>query len=170
MAPPARSRMTPLLRWEWIVVLSPIAATILAFIALSTAPLGEGAARAVDAILDGMCSSGAPAFWCRSPRPATVLTAIHFVSFVWFVAMSAFVFWRVRFGPYDRPPNYVPGAASVFEMASWALIWGFMLIGGQVYPYRGVTLAEPSLVFSMLALSLGLLSLRMLAIALRFRR
>jgi hypothetical protein len=44
-----------------------------------------------------------------------------------------------------------------------------MLTGGQVFPYRGAALEEPSLLFGMLGLSLGLLSLRMLAISLRFR-
>jgi hypothetical protein len=55
-------------------------------------------------------------------------------------------------------------------MASWAGIWLFMLIGGQILPYRDQPLFEPSLLFAMLGLSLGLLSLRMLAVALRFRQ
>jgi hypothetical protein len=110
-----------------------------------------------------------PAFWCRTPKPVTLLTAVQFLSFLWFLAASAYMFWRVRFGPYRKPPAYIPGSASFFEMVSWAAIWLFMLIGGQIFPYRGMPLAEPSLLFSMLALSLAILSLRMLAVALRFR-
>lgn len=168
MAPP-KSKMTPILAWEWIVVLSPIPAMVLAYLVLAHTTMGEGAVAFTDKTLDGLCAAGLPAFWCRLVRPATLLTAVQFLSFLWFVAMSACLFWRVRFTPYAKPVNYVPGAASLFEMTSWAAIWLFMLIGGQVFPYRGAALAEPSLLFGMLGLSLGLLSLRMLAVALRFR-
>ena len=149
----AKSKMTPILVWEWILVLSPIPVMVLAYVVLANTGLAEGL----------------PAFWCRLARPATLITAVQFLSFLWFVAMSVYLFWRVRFAPYAKPANYVPGAASFFEMASWAVIWLFMLIGGQVFPYRGAALAEPSLLFGMLGLSLGLLSLRMLAVSLRFR-
>jgi len=164
-----KSKMTPLALWEWILILSPIAVTILAYVALTSPPLEEKAMSLVAPILDGMCAGGVPAFWCRVPKPVTMLTAVQFLSFLWFVAVSVYLFWRVRFGPYVKPLNYVPGAASFFEMASWGVIWFFMLIGGQIFPYRGTPLAEPSLLFSMLGLSLALMSLRMLAISLRFR-
>jgi hypothetical protein len=164
-----KSKMTPILAWEWILVLSPIPAMVLAYIVLANTALAEGAVGFTAKALDGVCASGLPAFWCRLAKPATLLTAVQFLSFLWFVAMSAYLFWRVRFAPYDKPANYVPGAASFFEMASWAVIWLIMLTGGQVFPYRGAALEEPSLLFGMLGLSLGLLSLRMLAISLRFR-
>ena len=164
-----KSKMTPVAVWEWILILSPIAATILAYVALTNPSLEAKAVSLTTSILDGMCSSGAPAFWCRLPKPVTMLAAVQFLSFLWFVAVSAYIFWRVRFGPYTKPLNYVPGAATFFEMVSWAVIWLFMLIGGQIFPYRGATLAEPSLLFSMLGLSLGIMSLRMFAISLRFR-
>lgn len=165
----AKSKMTPLARWEWAVGLSPVAATVLAYVVLTGLSL-EGAAVGFTAgALDGLCATGMPAFWCRVPKPVTLLAAVQFLSFLWFIVASAYLFWRVRFGPYQKPPAYIPGSASLFEMASWAGIWLFMLIGGQIFPYRGVPLAEPSLLFAMLGLSLGLLSLRMLAVSLRFR-
>ena len=168
MAPP-KSKMTPILVWEWILVLSPIPAMVLGYLVLANTTFGEGAVALTEKTLDGLCAAGLPAFWCRLAEPATLLTAVQFLSFLWFVAMSVVLFWRVRFAPYAKPAHYVPGAASLFEMASWAAIWLFMLIGGQVFPYRGATLEEPSLLFGMLGLSLGLLSLRMLAVSLRFR-
>lgn len=161
--------MTPILAWEWGLVLSPLPVMILAYVVLANTTVGESAAAFTEKTLDGLCASGLPAFWCRVARPATLLTGVQFLSFLWFVAMSAYLFWRVRFAPYAKPANYVPGAASLFEMASWGAIWLFMLTGGQVFPYRGATLEEPSLLFGMLGLSLGLLSLRMLAVSLRFR-
>ena len=164
-----KSKMTPILAWEWILVLSPIPVMVLAYIVLANTALAEGAVGFTATALDGVCATGLPAFWCRLVKPATLLTAVQFLSFLWFVAMSAYLFWRVRFAPYTKPANYVPGAASFFEMASWALIWLVMLTGGQVFPYRGAALEEPSLLFGMLGLCLGLLSLRMLAISLRFR-
>lgn len=164
-----KSKMTPVLVWEWILILSPIPVTILAYLALTTSSLEGTSIGLVTTLLDGLCSAGTLAFWCQLPRPFTVLTAVQFLSFVWFVAMSAYVFWRVRFGRYDKPLNYMPGAATAFEMASWAAIWLFMLIGGQVFPYRAAPLAEPGLLFSMLGLSLGIMAIRMLAISLRFR-
>jgi len=162
--------MTPLARWEWLVGLSPVAATILAYLALTNLSLEAPAVGFTAGALDGLCSAGMPAFWCRTPKPVTLLTAVQFLSFLWFLVASAYMFWRVRFGPYQKPPAYVPGSASLFEMASWAGIWLFMLIGGQIFPYRDQPLVEPSLLFAMLGLSLGLLSLRMLAVALRFRQ
>jgi hypothetical protein len=166
----AKSKMTPLLRWEWLVGLSPVAATILAYGALAN-PALEGAAIGFTAgALDGLCAAGLPAFWCRVPKPVTLLAAVQFLAFLWFILASAYMFWRVRFAPgYPKPAAYVPGSASLFEMASWGAIWLFMLIGGQIFPYRGQPLAEPSLLFAMLGLSLAVLSLRMLAVALRFR-
>jgi len=65
---------------------------------------------------------------------------------------------------YARPMTTQNGEAD-----RGGVIWFFMLIGGQIFPYRGTPLAEPSLLFSMLGLSLALMSLRMLAISLRFR-
>jgi len=165
----AKSKMTPILVWEWILILSPIAATVLAYVVLANTALAEGAVGFTGKTLDGLCAAGLPAFWCRLAKPATLLTAVQFVGFLWFVAMSVLLFWRVRFAPYAKPASYVPGAASLFEMVSWGGIWLFMLIGGQVFPYRGAALEEPSLLFAMLGLSLGLLSLRMLAVSLRFR-
>lgn len=165
----AKSKMTPILAWEWVLVLSPIPVMVLAYIVLANTTVGEGAVAFTEKTLDGLCASGLPAVWCRLARPATLLTAVQFLSFLWFAAMSVYLFWRVRFAPYAKPVNYVPGAASMFEMASWAAIWLFMLAGGQVFPYRDTTLAEPSLLFGMLGLCLGLLSLRMLAVGLRFR-
>ena len=165
----AKSKMTPILAWEWVLVLSPIPVMVLAYIVLANTTVGEGAVAFTDKTLDGLCASGLPAVWCRLARPAALLTAVQFLSFLWFAAMSVYLFWRVRFAPYVKPANYVPGAASLFEMASWGAIWLFMLAGGQVFPYRDTTLAEPSLLFGMLGLSLGLLSLRMLAVGLRFR-
>ena len=35
----AKSKMTPLARWEWLVGLSPVAATILAYLALTNLSL-----------------------------------------------------------------------------------------------------------------------------------
>lgn len=165
----AKSKMTPILAWEWVLVLSPIPVMVLAYIVLANTTVGEGAVAFTEKTLDGLCASGPPAVWCRLARPATLLTAVQFLSFLWFAAMSVYLFWRVRFAPYAKPVNYVPGAASMFEMASWAAIWLFMLAGGQVFPYRETALAEPSLLFGMLGLCLGLLSLRMLAVGLRFR-
>jgi len=161
--------MTPLARWEWLVGLSPVATTILAYLALTNLSLEAPAVGFTAGALDGLCAAGMPAFWCRTPKPVTLLTAVQFLSFLWFLVASAYMFWRVRFGPYKKPPAYIPGSASLFEMASWSGIWLFMLIGGQIFPYRGQPLAEPSLLFAMLGLSLGILSLRMLAVALRFR-
>ena len=161
--------MTPLARWEWLVGLSPVATTILAYLALATLSLEAPAVGFTAGALDGLCAAGMPAFWCRTPKPVTLLTAVQFLSFLWFLVASAYMFWRVRFGPCKKPPAYIPGSASLFEMASWSGIWLFMLIGGQIFPYRGQPLAEPSLLFAMLGLSLGILSLRMLAVALRFR-
>lgn len=168
MAPP-KSKMTPILAWEWILVLSPMPVMVLAYVVLANTGLAADAVGFTEKALDGLCASGPPAVWCRTARPASLLTAVQFLSFLWFVAMSAWLFWRVRFAPYTKPANYVPGAASLFEMASWGAIWLFMLAGGQVFPYRDTALAEPSLLFGMLGLGLGLLSLRMLAVALRFR-
>ena len=165
----AKSKMTPVAVWEWILILSPIPVTILAYVALTNPTLEAKAVGLTASILDSMCSSGAPAFWCKIPKPMTMLTAVQFLSFLWFVAVSAYIFWRVRFGSYTKPLNYVPGAATFFEMVSWGVIWLFMLIGGQIFPYRGATLAEPSLLFSMLGLSLAIMSLRMFAISLRYR-
>ncbi len=161
--------MTPLARWEWLVGLSPVATTILAYLALTNLSLEAPAVGFTAGALDGLCAAGMPAFWCRTPKPVTLLTAVQFLSFLWFLVASAYMFWRVRFGPCKKPPAYIPGSASLFEMASWSGIWLFMLIGGQIFPYRGQPLAEPSLLFAMLGLSLGILSLRMLAVALRFR-
>jgi hypothetical protein len=168
MAPP-KSKMTPILVWEWILVLSPMPVMVLAYVVLANTALEAGAVGITEKALDGLCANGLPAVWCRLAKPATLLTAVQFLSFLWFVAMSVALFWRVRFATYAKPANYVPGAASLFEMASWGAIWLFMLAGGQVFPYRDTALAEPSLLFGMLGLSLGLLSLRMLAVALRFR-
>lgn len=168
MASP-KSKMTPILAWEWGLVLSPVPVMILAYVVLANTALAEGAVAFTEKALDGLCASGLPAVWCRVARPAALLTAVHFLGFVWFAAISAYLFWRVRFAPYTKPANYVPGAASFFEMASWGAIWLFMLAGGQIFPYRDTALAEPSLLFGMLGLGLGLLSLRMLAVALRFR-
>lgn len=165
----AKSKMTPLARWEWLVSLSPVAATILAYVMLANLPVEEAAVGFTAGALDGLCAAGLPALWCRVPKPVTLLAAVQFLSFLWFIVASAYMFWRVRFGPYQMPPAYIPGSASLFEVASWGAIWLFMLIGGQIFPYRDQTLAEPSLLFSMLALSLAILSLRMLAVALRFR-
>lgn len=164
-----KSKMTPILAWEWILVLSPIPVMALAYVVLANTTMGEGAVGFTERALDGLCASGLPAVWCRVARPAALLTAVQFLGFLWFVAMSVYLFWRVRFAPYTKPANYVPGAASFFEMASWGAIWLFMLAGGQVFPYRDTALAEPSLLFGMLGLGLGLLSLRMLAVSLRFR-
>ena len=161
--------MTPLARWEWLVGLSPVATTILAYLALTNLSLEAPAVGFTAGALDGLCAAGMPAFWCRTPKPLTLQTAVQFLSFLWFLVASAYMFWRVRFGPCKKPPAYIPGSASLFEMASWSGIWLFMLIGGQIFPYRGQPLAEPSLLFAMLGLSLGILSLRMLAVALRFR-
>ena len=166
---PVKSKMTPILAWEWILVLSPIPVMVLAYVVLTNTTMGQGAVDFTETALDGLCASGLPAVWCRVARPATLLTAVQFLGFLWFAAMSVYLFWRVRFAPYTRPANYVPGAASLFEMTSWAAIWLFMLAGGQVFPYRDTALAEPSLLFGMLGLGLGLLSLRMLAVGLRFR-
>ncbi|WP_289296052.1 hypothetical protein [uncultured Reyranella sp.] len=169
MAEP-RSKMTPLLTWEWVVGLSPIAATVVAYVALANLSLEGAAVGFTTRALDGLCAGGLPAFWCRMPKPVTLLAAVQFMAFLWFILASAYMFWRVRFAPgYPKPPAYVPGSASLFEMASWGGIWLFMLIGGQIFPYRGQPLAEPSLLFAMLGLSLALLSLRMLAVSLRFR-
>jgi hypothetical protein len=165
----AKSKMTPLARWEWLVGLSPVAAMVLAYLALTNLSLEAPAVGFTAGALDGLCAAGMPAFWCRTPKPVTLLTAVQFLSFLWFIVASAYMFWRVRFGPYQKPPAYIPGSASLFEMASWGGIWLFMLIGGQIFPYRDQPLAEPSLLFAMLALSLAILSLRMLAVALRFR-
>ncbi|MFN4015433.1 MAG: hypothetical protein ACK4JB_08860 [Reyranella sp.] len=166
---PAKSKMTPILVWEWVLVLSPIPVMVLAYVVLANTALTAGAVGFTEKALDGLCANGLPAVWCRLAKPATLLTAVQFLSFLWFAGMSLYLFWRVRFAPYAKPANYVPGAASMFEMASWAAIWLFMLAGGQVFPYRDTALAEPSLLFGMLGLSLGLLSLRMLVVALRFR-
>ena len=166
----AKSKMTPLFHWEWMVGLSPVVATILAYLALTNLSLEGPAVGFTAGVLDGLCAAGLPAFWCRISKPVTLLTAVQFLAFLWFILASAYMFWRVRFAPsYQKPPAYSPGSASMFEMASWAGIWLFMLIGGQTFPYRGMPLAEPSLLFAMLGLSLALLSLRMLAVALRFR-
>ena len=166
----AKSKMTPLLRWEWMVGLSPVVATILAYLALTNLALEGPAVGFTAGTLDGLCATGLPALWCRVPKPVTLLAAVQFLAFLWFILASAYMFWRVRFAPnYEKPPAYTPGSASLFEMASWGGIWLFMLIGGQIFPYRGQPLAEPSLLFAMLGLSLALLSLRMLAVALRFR-
>ena len=168
--PQAKSKMMPLLRWEWMVGLSPIVATVLAYLALTKLPLEGAAIGFTAATLDGLCAAGLPVFWCRVPKPVTLLAAVQFLTFLWFILASAYLFWRVRFTPgYPKPPAYIPGSASLFEMASWGGIWLFMLIGGQIFPYRGAALAEPSLLFAMLGLCLALLSLRMLAVSLRFR-
>lgn len=167
---PVNSKMTPLLRWEWMVGLSPIAATILAYLALTNLSLEGAAIGFTVGALDGLCAAGLPVFWCRVPKPVTLLAAVQFLAFLWFIAASAYLFWRVCCAPaYPKPPAYTPGSASLFEMASWGGIWLFMLIGGQIFPYRGAPLLEPSLLFAMLGLCLALLSLRMLAVSLRFR-
>ena len=71
-----KSKMTPLARWEWLVGLSPVAATILAYLALTNLSLEAPAVGFTAGALDGLCAAGMPAFWCRTPKPVTLLTAV----------------------------------------------------------------------------------------------
>ena len=48
----AKSKMTPILAWEWVLVLSPIPVMVLAYIVLANTTVGEGAVAFEGSMID----------------------------------------------------------------------------------------------------------------------
>jgi len=69
--------MTPLARWEWLVGLSPVATTILAYLALTNLSLEAPAVGFTAGALDGLCAAGMPAFGTCA---GAIMLATHIAS------------------------------------------------------------------------------------------
>jgi hypothetical protein len=162
--------MTPVTPWEYFLIFSPVPATIVALLVLAIPPLDDLAPHAVTAVLDGFCPAAVPNFWCRIPRPAPWMAAVHAFIYVVFLVVSIHMFFWIRFGRYEKPRNYVPGSLPLWHQVTAALIWLFMVIGGQVFPLRAPPLSYVGLLFPMLGLTFAIMMTRGLAISLRFRQ
>ncbi len=165
-----KSLMTPVTAREWVLIFSPVLATVFALLLLAIPPLDEWSTRGVTAILGSFCPNAAPNFWCRIPRPAPWMAAVQVFIYVAFLVASAYVFCWILFGRYEKPKNYVPGSSSSWLQFVCVFIWLFMAIGGQVFPQRASPLSYFGLLFPMLGLSFAIMCARGLAISLRFRR
>ncbi len=98
------------------------------------------------------------------------MAAVQAADYLVFVLESIYYVRWIGFGSFEKPPHYVPGSLSSVKWFVNACIWLFVLDGGQVFPQRASPMSYFGLVFTMLVLSVGLFSIRALAISSKYRR
>ncbi|MFZ5782961.1 MAG: hypothetical protein ACOY4R_22400 [Pseudomonadota bacterium] len=153
---------------EWALIFNAFPTTALALLILALPPIDRLATQVLASVLEAVCATSIPTFWCRIPVPPPFLAVVHVVDYVAFLFVSAYFVFKVGFATYVKPVNYAPGTLPVYYQLGALCFWLFMAAGGQVFPLRTPPLSYLGLLFAALALSVGVACIRGLMISLRY--
>ena len=155
---------------EYALVFSALPATVVGILVFSVPPIDRWTAQWLSFFLEVVCGASVPTFWCRVPRPVPWLAVVQFADYLVFLLASGyFVVW-IQGGKYRKPPNFRAESLSQFHRVVGALVWLFVLAGGQVFPQRASPFSYFGLIFTVVAFSFALLCIRGLAIHHKFRQ
>lgn len=160
--------MRPISFKEYLLIFSAVPATLVGLVVLEFPYVEAWGSGQFAYVLGTLCPTSFPTFWCRATQLPPAEALLQAFDYVVFIGVSAYFVHWIRSPSYQKPADYVPGAAPRWHQGVWAFFWLFAALGGQLLTQR-IPWSYLSYVHALLALSTGLFSLRLLLVSFRFR-
>lgn len=154
--------------WEWVLILCPAASTLVLFYLLRLEFLQQTIIDMASTSLDIICASRLPIQLCLLPRPLTEIAVLQVTAYLTFLISSLALAWYAFFAEHQLPSKLDSRTVS-FALCVGAVVWVFLLFGGQLYGRAGAPNVS-GLEFAMLNLVFGALCFCGVCLGLRYRK